>query len=123
MNVINECYSNVSGRCGCVGPMTAGMVKSSPQASFICTISKTTILLAGRHWIGKNGGAILRPQKKDFGAIPYILVIADYKKAILYIASKQFLSDMDEQAQQIKTESVLAKQKVLFCQNTSVFWP
>ena len=38
---------------------------------------------------GKKGGAILRAhQKKDFGAIPYFLVIADYEKAVLYVDLK-----------------------------------
>ena len=33
---------------------------------------------------GGEGGAILRAQqKKDFGVIPYFLVIADYEKASL----------------------------------------
>ncbi len=33
--------------------------------------------------LGEKGGAILRCTKKDFGAIPFFLVIADYKKAFL----------------------------------------
>ena len=80
--------------------------------------------------------------KKDFGAIPYFLVIADYKKAFLYEALKYFLYDMDELAQQINFKSVLPKQNTfksvlenqntfksvmpkyfLCCQNTFVFWP
>ena len=37
-------------------------------------------------FFGGKGGAILRAhQKKDFGAIPYFLVIVDYEKAFLYV--------------------------------------
>jgi hypothetical protein len=52
--------------------------------------SKLGILTsAGRQCIGGNKeGAILRAhQKTDFGAIPYFLVIADYEKAFLYVAT------------------------------------
>ena len=39
--------------------------------------------------LGGGRGAILRAhQKKDFGAIPYFLVITNYEKAFLYVALK-----------------------------------
>jgi hypothetical protein len=42
-----------------------------------------------RHWIGeKRGGNTEGASKKDFGLIPYFLVIANYKKAFLYVALK-----------------------------------
>jgi len=44
---------------------------------------------SGRHWIGKKGGGNIEGSpKKDFGAIPYFLVIADYEKAVLYVDLK-----------------------------------
>jgi len=74
--------------------------------------------------------------------IPYFLVITDYEKTFLYVVLKKFLSDTDEQAQQINFKSVLPKQNTfesvlaiqntfetvlpkhfLLCQNTFVFWP
>jgi hypothetical protein len=57
----------------------------------------------------KKGGNTDGAPKKDFGTIPYFLVIADYEKAFLYVALKYFLSDMDKQAQQMKTLSILPK--------------
>jgi hypothetical protein len=54
---------------------------------YIIYVRKLALLtgLVGR---GK-GGAILRAQQnKDFGAIPYFLVIADYEKAFLYVVLK-----------------------------------
>jgi hypothetical protein len=36
----------------------------------------------------KRGGNIEGAPKKDFGAIPYFLVIADYEKAFLYVGLK-----------------------------------
>ncbi len=59
---------------------------------------------------GKEGAILRAQQKKGFGVIPYFLVIADYEKAFLYVALKQFLSNMDELTQQINFKSVLLKQ-------------
>ena len=53
---------------------------------------------------GGKGGIIPRAQqKKDFGAIPYFLVIADYDKVILYVAPGQFLSDSENRPNRLKT--------------------
>jgi hypothetical protein len=51
------------------------------------------VFALGRHldW-EKRGGNTEGATKKDFGAIPYSLVIADYKKAFQYEALKKFLS-------------------------------
>jgi hypothetical protein len=45
---------------------------------------------AGRHWSGggERGGNTEGAPKKDFGTIPYFLVIADYKKAFQYVVLK-----------------------------------
>jgi hypothetical protein len=58
--------------------------------STIVPIKKTKKCLeSGRHWIGKKGGGDTEgTPKKDFVAIPYFLVIADYEKAFLYVALK-----------------------------------
>ena len=51
----------------------------------------------------ERGGNTESALKNKFRAIPYFLVIANYEKAFLYVlALKQFLSDTDEQAQQIR---------------------
>ena len=39
-------------------------------------------------WLKKKGGNTDGAPKKDFGTIPYFLVIADYEKAFLYAALK-----------------------------------
>jgi len=38
--------------------------------------------------LGGGGGNTEVEQKKDFGAIPYFLVITDYEKAFMYVALK-----------------------------------
>ncbi len=66
----------------------------------------------GRHTgLGEKRGAILRAhQKKDFGAIPYFLVIANYEIKNSVCSVDIVSPDTDEQAQQINFKSVLPKQ-------------
>jgi hypothetical protein len=74
------------------GPKMEGLVLVVTRCfkvgiQYIIYVRKLALLtgLVGR---GK-GGAILRAQQnKDFGAIPYFLVIADYEKAFLYVVLK-----------------------------------
>ena len=44
--------------------------------------------IGGKWFLKKRGGNTEGAQKRDFGAIPYFLVIANYKNAFLYIALK-----------------------------------
>ena len=77
---------------------------------------KPNVLLTGRHWIGKRGGAILRAHKKDFGTIPYFLEIANVGEAYLIFEKISVLpkvfSDI-QQAYQIENtfESVFCNSK------------
>jgi hypothetical protein len=50
----------------------------------------SSVFSVRKHWIGgeKGGGNTEGAPKKDFGAIPYFLVIADYEKAFLYVVLK-----------------------------------
>ena len=72
------------------GPKMEGLVLVVTRCfkvgiQYIIYVRKLALLIP--YWIGGGkGGAILRAQQnKDFGAIPYFLVIADYEKAFLYV--------------------------------------